>query len=417
VTTPPELTALVDRLGVEPGQTILICGLDYWPDVTGIAPYTTALAEHLAATGHEVHVIAGMPYYPAWKIAPGYRRTLRRTESRHGVTIHRYRQLVSARQTALTRAAYEASLLANALASRRHLRPNLVIGVVPALSDGLLAAWLARRHGVPLSLWIQDLLGQAATQSGVEGGRAVARLTAALEGWIARQADAVAIIADGFRAPLEAQGVDPAKIHRVHNWTHIAAPTRSAAETRTLLNLPQDRTVCLHAGNMGLKQGLEVVVEAARLAETAAPHLQFVLLGNGNQRAHLERLGAGLPNLSFRDPVDDDLFPDALACADVLLLTQRASVTDMSLPSKLTSYQAVGRPILAAVHPGSETAAAVTTLPQGSVVAADDPAALLDGIAAARITDVPAFTSPAATDACLATQSVLLGPIAGLSPA
>jgi glycosyltransferase involved in cell wall biosynthesis len=361
-------------------RTIVICGLDYWPDVTGTAVYTTAFAEHLAAGGDTVHVLAGMPYYPEWTIRAGYERTLRRTELRHGVTIHRCRQVIPRRQSAIHRAAYEASFLANAAFTRGLPRPDLVIGVLPALSDGILAARLAKRYKVPLTLWIQDLFGQAALQSGVRGGRRIAGLTARLEGWIARQADSVAIIAEGFRPVLEGLGVDPARIHRVRNWTHIGPPTMSVAATRTALGLPQNQVICLHAGNMGLKQGLEQVVESARLAVTAAPELLFVLLGDGNQRAHLERLGAGLPNLRFLDPVSEELFPNALNAADVLLLTQRGSVTDMSLPSKLTSYQAVGRPVVAAVHPASETARAVEESGCGLVVEPDRPERLLQAM-------------------------------------
>ena len=65
-------------------------------------------------------------------------------------------------------------------------------------------------------------------------------------------------------------------------------------------------------------------------------------MGDGNQRAHLRELAGGLPNLDFLPPADDADFPDVLAAADVLAVTQRASVLDMSVPSKLTSYFAAG---------------------------------------------------------------------------
>lgn len=361
------------------GRRIRIYGLDYWPDVTGIAPYTTAFAEHLVEQGDTVDVVAGMPYYPEWKVREGYGRTLRRTETRNGVTIHRRRQYIPTQQSAVRRAGYEATFFAQSAVDRLP-KPDLVIGVMPALSDGLLAARAAKKHGVPLTLWMQDLFGQAALQSGVRGGRGVAVQTGRLEGWIARQADAIAIIAEGFRKPLERLGVDPARIHRVRNWTHISPPTMEQCETRVRLGLPQDATICLHAGNMGLKQGLENVIECARLAQETAPNLLFVLMGDGSQRARLEALATGLPNVRFIDPVDQEMFPNALYAADILLINQLGSVVDMSLPSKLTSYLAVGRPVVAAVHPESETALAVEESGGGINVVPDCPIVLLETI-------------------------------------
>lgn len=357
-------------------RQVRIYGLDYWPDMTGVAPYTTAFAEYLVQQGAQVDVVAGMPYYPEWRIRHGYRDKLRLTEMRNGVTIRRRRQYTPSRQSALHRAGYEATFLAQSFLDRLP-KPDTVIGVMPALSDGVLAARTAKRHGVPLTLWIQDLFGQSALQSGVSGGRRIARQTARLEGWIARQAEAIAIIAEGFRAPLERLGVDPPRIHRVRNWTHIKQPTMGVAETRAVLGLPQDRTICMHAGNMGLKQGLENIIECARLAYERAGELHFVLMGNGSQRTMLESRARGLPNIRFLDPLDEAMFPNALHAADILLINQRGTVVDMSLPSKLTSYLAVGRPVIAAVHLSSETAAAVEESRGGVVVEPDQPACLL----------------------------------------
>jgi colanic acid biosynthesis glycosyl transferase WcaI len=323
------------------GRRVRIYGLDYWPDVTGIAPYTTAFAEYLVAQGDQVDVVAGMPYYPEWKIRAGYERTLRMTETRNGVTIHRRRQYIPTGQSAIRRAGYEATFLAQSLIDRLPTT-DLVTGVIPALSDGVLAARAAKKHGVPLTLWMQDLLGQSAMQSGVRGGHGIASRIAWVEGWIARQADAIAIIAEGFRNPLERMGVDPAKIHRVRNWTHISPPTMDQAEARATLGLPQDRTICMHAGNMGLKQGLENIIACARLAHETDPDLLFVLMGNGSQQTLLQQWALELPNVRFLDPVDGEMFPNALHAADILLINQRGSVVDMSLPSKLTSYLAVG---------------------------------------------------------------------------
>jgi glycosyltransferase involved in cell wall biosynthesis len=354
---------------------VLLIGINYWPEPTGNAPYTTGLADHLAALGCEVTVLTGMPYYPQWRIYSGYAGKLRLREQIGAVEVHRFRQYIPGRQSAVRRALFEASFLLNVLPSLRGWSPDVVIGVIPSLSGGILAALAARRYRVPMGLLFQDLVGQGALQSGIPG-----KITSSVEGWVARQAAAIAVVAEGFRAYLEGLGVDSTRIQRVRNWTHIGSATRSREESRAMLGIPQESWVCLHAGNMGYKQGLENVIDCARLARQQDPNLLFVFVGDGNQRAHLQQLAAGLTNVRFIPPQSEEEFPNVLAAADVLLVNQRDTVTDMALPGKLTSYLAASRPVVAAVSPLSETAAELAAAEAGLVVAAGAPEALLHAI-------------------------------------
>jgi glycosyltransferase involved in cell wall biosynthesis len=259
----------------------------------------------------------------------------------------------------------------------------VVLGVVPSLSGGLVARLAAARFRVPYGLVFQDLIGPAAVQSGMGDARA-ARAVRAAEGWAARGAAAVGVIAEGFRGYLESLGVRPQRIVRVRNWTHVQQASAGPAETRERLGLPWEATICLHAGNMGYKQGLANLVECARLAAGRHPELSFVLMGDGNQREPLERLAARyhLANLRFLPVQPAEVFPDVLAAADVLLVNQRATVTDMSLPGKLTSYFVSGRPVVAAVSPDSETAVELRASGAGVLVPPDDPVRLLRALLA-----------------------------------
>jgi glycosyltransferase involved in cell wall biosynthesis len=135
--------------------------------------------------------------------------------------------------------------------------------------------------------------------------------------------------------------------------------------------------IVLHAGNMGLKQGLEHVVATAHLAAQVQPQTRFVLMGDGSQRGMLESLAAGCPNIAFLPPQDADRFVDTLAAADVLLVNERSSVVDMSLPSKLTSYFVAGRPVVAAGASAGATAREVRCAGAGLTVPGEDPEALL----------------------------------------
>ena len=167
------------RTGLRTGLRVLIIGINYRPELTAVGPYTAGLAEHLAARGDRVTVITGLPHYPDWRIARGTPRTLVREETIHGVTVIRGAHYVPATQSALRRALYEATFgLTALLASLRLPRPDAILGVVPTLSGGVLARLTGERLRAPYGLLFQDLMGQAARQSGMAGGGAPARATA-----------------------------------------------------------------------------------------------------------------------------------------------------------------------------------------------------------------------------------------------
>lgn len=349
---------------------------NYAPELTGIGPYATQLAEHWAASGARTEVLAGMPHYPAWRVDEGYRGVWRKEESREGVRIHRRRHYVPPRQTALRRGAFEASVLAHGILAPPPGRFDAVVSQMPSLAGGVLGARLARRHRVPHIPVVQDLMGAAAAQSGIRGGGRAADVAAKAERYALRGAALVGVIHGSFVEGVTALGVDPGRIRVVPNWTHVTSPSADRAATRARLGWDVSTPVLLHSGNMGLKQGLEVLVGLARLA----PDIRVVLMGDGNQRDGLRELAAGLPNLDFLPPADADDFTDVLAAADVLAVTQRASVLDMSVPSKLTSYFVSGRPVVASVADGGGTADEVRRSGAGVLVAPEDPAALLGAV-------------------------------------
>ena len=362
--------------------SIFIASLHYAPEETGIAPYSTGVAEHLAAQGYSVTVLAGLPHYPERCVADEYRgdgRRAQRTEVRNGVVVRRSRHHVPRTQSALRRGLYEATSLSMAAEGWRLPKPDAVIGVVPSLSGGITARALAARFGVPYGLLFQDLASQACAESGIAGGRRVAGVVRAAERWAAGRAAAVGIIAEGFRPYVESLGVDATRIRRVRNWTHTSPAATGRETMRARLGWDEAQTVCLHAGNMG---ALQNVIDAAVLASAANQPVLFVLMGDGNQRQALEAVAARyrLRNLRFLPLQAAVDYGSVLAAADILLVNQRASVDDLSLPSKLTSYFAAGRPVVAAAAAHSETAREVSWSSGGIVVAPEDPKALLAGI-------------------------------------
>jgi colanic acid biosynthesis glycosyl transferase WcaI len=309
------------------------------------------------------------------------------------VTVRRRAHFVPRRQSAAQRALYEATLLASgvtALGLRR--RPDVVIGTCPSLAAGMLARTASIAYRVPYGLIIQDLMGLAARQSGVVGGDRVASAVRRAELAIARRAEGVAIIAEGFRGYFEAGGVAPERIVRLRNWTRRVEPRETGEQTRARLGWQPDELVCLHGGNMGQKQGLGNILDAAVLLD--GERIRIVLAGDGNDRARLQADARRrhLANVQFMPMQEPGRWEELMQASDVLLVNQRASVADMSLPSKLTSYFAAGRPVVASVSPDSETAREIKAAEAGYVVPPEEPAALRDVLVSLRRDPSAAWT-------------------------
>jgi colanic acid biosynthesis glycosyl transferase WcaI len=365
------------------GLSVLITTSYYWPEEAGSAPYLAGLAQHLQERGHHVVVATGYPHYPEWRLPPN--APLSRTDNHGNVVVKRRWHYVPPKQTAVHRAVYEASLFTLGLtALPRRPRPDVIIGTCPTLAGGALAATASKAYGAPFGLIFQDLMGQAARQSGVPGGKRVAAVVRRAELALARRAAAVAIIAEGFRGYLEDGGVRPEKIHRLRNWTRRVEPSETVSETKQRLGWRAGEFICLHGGNLGRKQGLDNLLEAAALLQ--GKDVRIVFSGDGNDRARLEeRAGElGLGNVQFVELQGPGRWEAVMEASDVLLVNQRPSVTDMSLPSKLTSYFAAGRPVVAAASANSETAREIEAAEAGYVVPPDDPHALRDAILAVK---------------------------------
>lgn len=369
-----------DPVSLLAGVRIVVIGINFAPEPTGIAPYTTEMCRQLSGAGALVHIVTGVPHYPAWSVSGHYRRRLLTSESHGASSVTRARHYVPRSQSAVKRAVFEATFAASSHLAARRLDADVVLAVTPSLGALPVAAAVARRNGAPLGVIVQDLIGRGATQSGVRGASGAAALAGRLEARWLRAADAVGVISLGFVPPLVAAGLEECRIRHLPNYTHITPDPRAQAASRRALGWPVDGFYVVHTGNMGLKQDLGNVVAAARLAGAMGSQMRFVLVGDGSQRRALEEASADVRCLSVYPPLHEAHYSTALAAADVLLVNERPTVIDMSLPSKLTSYLAAGRPIIAASRADGATAQEVKRSGGGLVTMPGNPAALLDGL-------------------------------------
>lgn len=358
---------------------VTVLGLNYAPETTGIAPYTTALARHLAAEQHEVTVVAGHPHYPEWELHPGYEEP-RPPENDRGVRLVRVPHPVPNDPTGHARVWMEFVFAFRCAVRLVRERPRVVVVVSPALL-ALVPAILLRplfRHRV--GVIVQDLYGAALSETGLSDGIMTQAVT-----WLERQllkhSHGIVVIHDVFKRRLIEAGIPECNIEVIPNWAHVSMPDIQDREaTRTSLAWREDEFVALHAGNMGAKQGLEGLIDVARLAESQGSSVRIVLMGTGSRRAALEAHGSGLRRLTICDGLPIGQFERALSAADCLLLHEKPGVVEMSVPSKLTTYFAAGRPVVAATDARSGAASLMRAAGAGLTVSAGDPQAILDAI-------------------------------------
>lgn len=363
---------------------ILVHGLNYAPEKVGIAVYTTEMAEALAARGHDVHVVCGQPYYPAWKIAEGHNAWLYEGLSRAGVRVTRVPHYIPAQPGGAKRMIHHASFAATSLppliAKAVSFRPDVVLAIAPSMVGAPMARLTAALCGAPSWLHIQDLEVEAAFATGLikEGGR-LARWARGFERAVTGSFAKVSSISPQMCAKITQNCRPAAPVYQFRNWADIDAvtPTEAPSPYRTEWNITTP-FVALYSGNIANKQGIEIVVEAAQRLR-ARQDLTFVVCGEGPNRANLERQAAGLTNIIFQDLQPKERLGELLALATVHLLPQIAGAADLVMPSKLTNMLASGRAIVATTDP--ETALGLEVEGCGKVVPPGSGAGLAQALA------------------------------------
>ncbi len=361
---------------------ILVYGINFAPELTGIGKYSAEMAAWLAAAGHEVRVVTAPPYYPKWAVWPGYNAGRYSTEKWQGVTVFRAPVWVPRKPTGLTRVIHLASFaLASipALLAQWRWRPDVVWLAEPPLFCAPAAVAFARLVSAKAWLHIQDYEVDAAFDLGLLKGRWVRRMVMGGERWLMRRFDRVSTISERMLQRARDKGVDPAHLVSLPNWVDVSAirPLTHASPYRAELGIPDDAIVALYSGNMGGKQGLEVLSEAAALLK-AVPDIVFVLCGNGSGRADLMQRCSGLSNVKFIELQPLERLGDLLGLADIHLLPQRADAADLVMPSKLTGMLSSGRAVIATAH--AETELGKVVMQCGTLVPPDDAKALADRI-------------------------------------
>lgn len=368
---------------------VILWGINYAPESIGIAPFNQDLCEFLARRGQEVSAVTSFPYYPHWRKEPGDRGQWHRAEQVGGVKVHRCWCYVPAKVTSLRRMAHELSF---GLSSFVHLllqpRAEVYVVVSPPLGLGFFAWVLTTLKRSRFVFHVQDLQPDAAVGLGMLRSGALVRVLYALERLAYAKAARVSGISGGMMTAFREKGVPAAKRVLLPNWlrseTAVPSLTIDREEARRFFDVPGDTLLAVYAGNLGRKQSLEILIEAAALLRPVPPapaaKVRVLIAGDGAARPGLEACLRAHPGaaVDLRPLLSDADYGRLLRAADVALITQAPGTGRVFFPSKLLSVLAAGLPVVAVADDDSELSAAVRAGGFGCTVRPGDKAGLAE---------------------------------------
>ncbi len=327
---------------------ILLYGLNYAPELTGIGKYSSEMCTWLAGKGNEVRAVCAPPYYPEWRIGGGYSAFGYRNETLDSVELFRCPIYVPKTPKTISRLLHLGSFALSSLPvlfGQWNWKPDVVIVIEPTLFCTPGALLFGKLRGSRSVLHIQDFELDAMLGLGMAKGDWIAKLGQSVERFFMRRYDAVSTISYSMLEKAGQKSGQPEKLFYFPNWvdTRFLTPDADPAVFRRRWNIEDTTRVILYSGNMGSKQGLEIVLQAAdRLRDRQ--DVLFLIVGNGAAQKSLLHYAKllQLPNLRFYPLQAYSELPALMNLADIHLVIQKKGAADAVLPSKLTTILSVG---------------------------------------------------------------------------
>jgi len=356
---------------------------------------TTEFARFLSGEGIEVRVATAFPYYPEWRLYPGYGAALWRTERLGEVRVLRAWHFVRVAPGAFARIAHEISLCV--LSIPTIIRALRGVGTAYIVSPDLSLAWLgsliAGIMGKRRILFVQDVMPDAAIELGMLRNAFLISFSRRLARTLYASADEIYTLGEGMRRRIAAATAAPEKIRLVPNTIdpdELAPPDPGANRFRERFVAPGKFAV-VHSGNMGEKQNLPLLLRTADLLRSMLD-IHFFVIGDGAVKDEFLRKKSEmrLENVTHLGFLEREMLPDMLAGADVFLVSQVPEAIDIVVPSKLVTAMGAGAMVIAACDPSSETGRMVSTSGGGIVTSPTDESALARNILSVRDGEVDA---------------------------
>lgn len=393
---------------------ILLYGLNYAPEITGIGKYTGELGSWLSQRGYDVRAVSAPPYYPGWALSSGYPNKFYKHEM-SGVTVYRCPLYIPKRPSTLKRLTHLLSFVFSSSCTLVYLvrwRPDVVVNIVPGLFTSF-PAWLyCKMTSAKLVIHVQDFESDAMFNLGMAKKGVLPKIWMGLERFVLSRADRVSTISRAMIENAIEKGVSRSKVVFFPNWSDVSRfkNVTGVEEFKRSMGFTSQDNVVLYSGNIGKKQGLELLVEVAQIAMKEGSDLVFAVVGQGVAKSDLIELAnkLNLTNIHFFELQPNEDLPKLLAMAKVHLVIQRPSVADAVLPSKLTNILAVGGNSVITTNPDTDIGRLIEEFPGIAIaVEPENPQALLSGIKAACERDEINRNAMLYAEQFLAKESVL----------
>jgi colanic acid biosynthesis glycosyl transferase WcaI len=355
---------------------VLIHSINFSPELTSTGKYTGELAEWLAARGHEIRVVTAPPHYPQWKVFHGYSswQFSREKGVPAGVDIFRCPVWIPRMPRGLQRLLYLGSFFLSSfpvMLAQAFWQPDAVLLIEPTLfgcPQTLALAWLS---GSATWLHVQDFEIDVAFELADLSSPLLRRWVHAVESFLMRKFTRVSTISARMIERLHSKGVEPSRTVFFPNWVSTSQiyPMPTPSPLRLEFGFAEGTVVALYSGNMGLKQGLHLILEASRRL-VFRPDIKFIICGEGPYRETLMEAAGNANNVVFLPLQPASRLNELLNLADIHLLPQVSGAADLVMPSKLTGIMASGGAVVSTAGQNTQLAKVLAGI--GLVTPPDD---------------------------------------------
>ena len=331
--------------GVFTKKKIFVVCQYYYPEPFRIPD----ICEEWVRQGNEVTVVTGLPNYPMGKIYDGYKSKKKRNEVINGVKVHRCFE-IARRKGPIFRLLNYYSFAISSKKYIKKIKEKFDIVFINQLSPVMMAKaglYYKKKFGVKCLLYCLDLWPESLVAGGIKRGSFLYNHFHKVSKKIYQGVDQILITSKSFKEYLmENFDIPEAKI------AYLAQYAESLFNPDACVKIKDDKVDLLFAGNIGTAQSVDTIIRVAEKTKDIK-NLRWHIVGDGIELENCQALVKqfNLDNVIFygRKPLED--MPTYYKMADAMLVTLiDDEVLSLTLPGKVQTYMATGKPIIASAN-------------------------------------------------------------------
>ena len=331
---------------------ILIVTQYFWPESFKINDLALGLQER----GHEIKVLTGKPNYPKGSFYDGYSFVKKGDENWKGIKILRSNLIPRGKGGGIKLMINYLSFAFFASIKSIFHKGNydLIFVYEPSpITVGIPAVLLSKKLKIPIYFWVQDLWPESVQVAGQVRNKLILKSLDRLTRWVYKNSKKILIQSKGFKEYILNQGVERGNIIYYPNSTEALYDIIKPSEEVVKL-MPKVPFSIMFAGNIGESQDFENIIEVSRMLKNKYEDIHFIILGNGRKKEYVENKIKEYNlenNFHLLGSYPAELMPHFFSCADALLVTlKKSKIFSLTIPSKVQSYLACGKPIIAGLN-------------------------------------------------------------------